>query len=109
MEKIVTPDTLALALSKMADADLVDFYGDTNVELKRAEAVMEALKAEINSRKKEEMFGHKFQLTCKEQISSRLDQKMVKEFLGDRFAKFCKDGVSTVIRVKAAVLGAAAA
>lgn len=109
MEKIVTPDTLALALSKMADADLVDFYGDTDTELKRAEAVMEALKAEIKGRNKNEMFGHKFQLTCKEQVSSRLDQKMVKEFLGDRFAKFCKDGVSTVIRVKAAVLGMAAA
>ena len=55
------------------------------------------------------MFGRNFKSTCKDQVSSRLDQKIVKEFLGERYAKFCKEGVSTVTRVKAAILGLAAA
>lgn len=88
----------------MSTCEIVDEYGELNLQMKAIEARLKDLKEELKDRKIEKAEGNNFSLTITEQISGRMDTKAVKEYLGEEIAqKFEMIVVSSVVRVKNAL------
>lgn len=93
----------------LSDTALADAVGNADAVLKGAEAECKALKDEFKRRGLAEVAGDNFTVTATEQIAGRLDTQAVKTYLGESWHRFEVLAVTTVIRVKAAKLLAAAA
>jgi hypothetical protein len=86
------------------DAQIVDEYGDLNLQLKAIEARLKDLKSELIERGVDKAAGSKYELSISQQVSLRADQKAIREFLGEtRWNDFLTPSQSSVVRVKQAL------
>jgi hypothetical protein len=104
-----THDSITSRFHNLSDGALADELGHADALLKGAEAECKVLKDEFRRRGLAEVAGSEFTVTATEQIAGRLDVKAVKEYLGESYRRFEVATVSTVIRIKAVKLLAAAA
>ncbi len=85
-------------------SQIIDEYGDLNLQAKAIEARLKELKEELIRREVVKDKGMNYSLTVTDQISMRLDTKALKAALGEDICKEYEMPISsTVVRVKQAL------